>query len=221
VLLDVRAGKLKSRPPSPRRHPEAAESLAKPRTPNKGSLHSAATTVNERLRFVSAPSLLCHPARSKIVRSRTILRSRGTPRLPTPARKSQGVLCRNFVQTGRWWECRREQKQTRGPLDLPTPFPTLKMTILKRKHQQTTASPPDELSNACVRPPHAVILSQRSPRQSQGLPTEDLCTLPKQPRTRGAPSFASFAKGGSIELHNRRVSSCFRRAGWPIPTSCS
>ena len=27
-----------------------------------------------------------------------------------------------------------------------------------------------------VRPPHAVILRQRSPWQSQGLPTKDLCT---------------------------------------------
>jgi hypothetical protein len=35
-------------------HPEAAESSAKPRTPNEGSLHSAGSTMNEGCTFASA-----------------------------------------------------------------------------------------------------------------------------------------------------------------------
>jgi hypothetical protein len=74
---------------------------------------------------------------------------------------------------------------------------------LKGGKQQTMASPSDELSNGCVRIPRSVILRQRSPWQSQGLPTKDLCTPQAVPETRGAPSFAPFAKGGSFELHKR------------------
>jgi hypothetical protein len=33
--------------------------------------------------------------------------------------------------------------------------------------------------------------------------------LPTPPKTRGAPSFAPFAKGGSVELHDIRTLSCF------------
>jgi hypothetical protein len=57
-----------------RRHPEAAESLAMPRTPNEGSLHSASTTGNEGCPipgalFVPAPGRswhrkTAHPPRS-------------------------------------------------------------------------------------------------------------------------------------------------------------
>jgi hypothetical protein len=50
------------------------------------------------------------------------------------------------------------------------------------------------------------ILRQRSPWQSQGLPSKDLCTSQAPPETRGAPSFALFAKGGSVELNKRRAS---------------
>jgi hypothetical protein len=56
---------------------------------------------------------------------------------------------------------------------------------------------------------NAVIPRQRSPWQTQGLPTKDLCTPPTPPKTRGAPSFAIFAKGGSVELHDIRTLSCF------------
>jgi hypothetical protein len=47
------------------RHPEAAESLAKPRTPNEGSLHSAGSTRDEECSLVSSPSQLCHADRSR------------------------------------------------------------------------------------------------------------------------------------------------------------
>src|SRR5208337_750825 len=61
---------------------------------------------------------------------------------------------------------------------------------------------------AASAPQKAVILRQRSPWQSQGPPTKDLRTPPIPPQKRGAPPFAPFAKGGSVELHNRWPPSC-------------
>jgi hypothetical protein len=85
---------------------------------------------------------------------------------------------------------------TPGTNSRASPFPPLKMTTLKRGNQQTDGIISGELSNGRIRPRNAVILRQRSPWQSQGLPTKDPCTLLTPPQTRDAPSFASFAKGG-------------------------
>jgi len=43
-------------------------------------------------------------------------------------------------------------------------------------------------------PPHAVILRQRSPWQSQGLPTKDPCTPPTPRETKGCPIFRAFCE---------------------------
>jgi len=77
-------------------------------------MHSAGSTMNERRTFVLASSQLCHPERRKIVRSRTILRSRGTPRLLAPVKRSKGVLPRNLSERVRSGNASREQEQTPG-----------------------------------------------------------------------------------------------------------
>jgi hypothetical protein len=63
---------------------------------------------------------------------------------------------------------------TPGTDSRASPFPPLKMTISKRRNSTNNGLTSDELSNGCVRPPKAVILRQRSPWQSQELPTKDL-----------------------------------------------
>jgi hypothetical protein len=60
-------------------------------------------------------------------------------------------------------------------------------------------------SNGSVHPPHAVILRQRSPWQSQGLPTKDLCTS-LTPQKRGVPHPSAFLALG----WERRTPSCFQ-----------
>jgi hypothetical protein len=85
------------------------------------------------------------------------------------------------------------------------------MTTLKRGNQQTDGIISGELSNGRIRPRNAVILRQRSPWQSQGLPTKGSMHFADATTNEGCPIFRVLCERWE------GPNPCFHRTKKPVP----
>ena len=127
---------------------------------------------------------LCHPERRKSSARGRFAESRDPASAGTRQEIEGSSLQELCFRTNTWREPSRKQEQTpatSGSFDCgnelaPESVPPAQDDNLKRGTQQTTANLRMSCRIAASALQNAVILRQRSPWQSQGLPTKDLCT---------------------------------------------